>query len=202
MRTCNALISSLFMAFAPAASVAAQIGAEATDWQQTARQLAYERHLDSVPPECDGESGSETARAQAVSPLLRIGEEGAARDALLVEFICRSQAQERSAVYILVDENGVASPVFFPAPQLEIRYKAGGDEVQAIVITERVHNREVINARYDPGSRTMEEFDTWSERGMTDTRTRWGFRDGRFQIMSFATDGQHDPQILIERDIW
>lgn len=204
MQTCRAIVSSLFIAFGPAASVAAEIGTEARDWQQTALQIAYERHLDDVPPQCDSESGSETARAQAVGHLLRIGEESAARDALLVEFICRSQAQEQSSVYILVDENGVASPIFFPVPQLEIRYKAeGGDEVQAIVITERVDNREVINARYDPASRTMEEFDTWNERGMTDTRTRWGFRHGRFEIMSFATDdGQHDPQIVIERDIW
>ncbi|MCX8996044.1 DUF1176 domain-containing protein [Rhizobiaceae bacterium BDR2-2] len=182
--------------------------AQVDGWQAGAIEKAQALHRESLPEDCTPEEEMAAAGDARIAYPLWFGEDGAARDALLVQFLCSEGAYNRSFVYVLVDQYGVASPVFFPSPVVEVRYAGGDPEaaVEGITITGTVDSRQVVNARYDPDSRTMEEYNKW--RGLADaySLTRWGFRDGRFQIMHFAVDASYDgkdnPQVLIERDIW
>lgn len=166
---------------------------------------AHVLHLETNPPNCSPNAAAPRRSAEVAYPL-RIGEESASREALLVQFPCRL-GNNRSYVYIIADQHGAASPVMFPAPMIDVRH-AGDDEngpVESIAITSTIDKRDVVNARYDPDTRTMEETKKWSPRTAY-SRTRWVFRDGKFQITYFAVDatydGNHNPQPLIERNIW
>ena len=162
-------------------------------------------HLETRPPNCSSEDGAPLHDA-VVYPL-RIGEETASRLALLVQFPCR-HGDNRSYVFIIADQHGVALPVTFPAPMIDIRYIGENEKgpVESITIKKTIDKRDVMNARYDPDTRTMEEANKWPGRGGGNSLTRWVFRDGKFQITYFAVDatydGEDNPQALIERDIW
>jgi len=174
-------------------------------WQADAIARALEFHADNLPELCV--PPQESAMVPA-SFELQIGEETAARQALLVEFPCQIGAYSETAVYLLSDQLGQISEVFFPSPQFEVAYSGEGESarVEEIAITETLNRREVINPSYDADSRTITERNKWRELGDAYATTRWGFKDGRFQIMYFAVDatfdGKDNPQILIDEDIW
>lgn len=139
---------------------------------------------------------------------LQLGEETAARQALLVEFPCQIGAYNQTAVYLLSDQHGVVSEVLFPSPQVDVRYADATDPkvVEEIVLTEIPNMREVVNPSYDSSSRTMAERNKW--RGLDDaySTTQWGFKHGKFEIMLFAVDasfdGKDNPQTLMRNEIW
>lgn len=178
--------------------------AQETGWQAeaVARALAY--HAANLPELCIAPAGS---NMQPASFELQIGEETAARQALLVEFPCQIGAYSQTAVYLMSDQHGTVTEVFFPSPQVHVTYLGEGSErVDEIVITETPDVREVVNPSYDASSRTMSEYNKWRGLGDAYTQTRWGYKDGRFQIMHFAVDasfdGEDTPQTLVEHELW
>lgn len=197
----NKIIAAALLA---GAALAGGASGDEAPWHPMALEAARAMHQATLPAGCSAENAAREAQAYP----LWFGEEGAARDALLVEFTCRIGAYNVSSVYVLADQHGVASPVWFPSPQARVT-RAGGAEdgaVEAVAIEGSVESREVVNARYDPASRTMEEIDKWRGLGDAYTLTRWGFRNGRFQLMHFAVDASYDGAdnavILFDEDIW
>lgn len=180
----------------PIMMASVSMAVHAGEWQAEAIAEAMTEHGKNPPQEC-----TETPSEPSATYALWLGEDTAARDALFVEFPCRIGAYNASYVYLLADQNLVVTPILFPSPIISEPNSDG--EVEII---ETINSREVVNPRYDSNSRTMIEHNKW--RGLDDayTETHWGFRDGRFQIMSFAVDarldGEREPVALIERDIW
>lgn len=185
-------LTACFMAVASAASAQSLEG----EWQDDAVAAAIAEHEVNRPEAC-----TETSTEPSGIYALFLGEDSAARDALFVEFVCRVGAYNTSSVYYLADQYLVVTPTWFPSPQISEPDPDGGVE-----IIDTIDSREVVNARYESGGRVMVEHNKW--RGLDDayTETRWGFRHGRFEIMYFAVDtsfdGEREPQVLIERDIW
>lgn len=179
--------------------------AQEADWQPAAVARAQEFHAANLPELCVPPVAS---AMEPASFELQVGEEAAARQALLVEFPCQIGAYSRTAVYLLSDQHGTVSEVVFPSPRIDVTYsgKGEGAAVEKIAITGTPDLREVVNPGYDADSRTMTERNKWRGVGDAYTTTRWGFRHGKFEIMYFALDatfdGKDNPQVLIERDIW
>lgn len=179
--------------------------AQEVDWQADAVEKALDYHAANLPHLCmePGASGLEPASFE-----LQVGEEEAARQALIVEFPCQIGAYSQTAVYVLSDQHGTVSEIVFPSPKFDVNY-VGGDEtagVDTIVVYETPYLREVVNPSYDSASRTMSERNKWRGLGDAYTATRWQFKNGKFEITYFAVDatfdGQDNPVVLIERDIW
>jgi hypothetical protein len=181
------------------------VHAQQSDWQAGAVERAIDHHLEKVPEACvvPERSGLEPAYFE-----LQIGEDTAARQALLVEFPCQIGAYNQTAVYLLSDQHGVVSEVIFPSPQVEVRYADEADPttVEEIVLTEIPDMREVVNPAYDSSSRTMTERNKWRGAGDAYSTTQWGFKNGKFEITLFAVDASFDgadnPQTLIRNEIW
>jgi hypothetical protein len=175
------------------------------NWWADALEKAQDYHAANLPPLCMEPDTSET---EPPSFELQVGEETAARQALIVEFPCQIGAYSQTAVYLLSDQQGTVSQIVFPSPKFDVNY-VGGEEsagVDTIVVYETPYLREVVNPSYDPSSRTMSERNKWRGLGDAYTETRWQFKNGKFEITYFAVDatfdGKDDPIVLIERDIW
>jgi hypothetical protein len=178
--------------------------AQDAGWQADAVARAVDYHLANPPEPC-------LVPDRSIEPAhfeLQIGEETAARQALLIELPCQIGAYNQTAIYLLSDQHGTVSEVVFPSPQVDVRYAGEGDSasVEDVVITETPELREVVNPSYDPDSRTMTERNKWRGAGDAYGLTQWGFKNGKFAIMLFAVDasfdGKDNPQTLIENDIW
>jgi hypothetical protein len=179
------LISALVLLAAPAAALD-------IDWQQQALAKAVEFHQANLPETC------EPLTSPLVAPLsfeLQIGEESAARRALMVQLPCRHTGDGESSVFLTSDQNGTVNRQSFSKPVFE--------DGMAKAFTEGL---EVNNAVFEGSSRTVVETGPLAGGGGTYTTTSWGYRDGRFHIMRFAVDatddGKDNPQILIDNDIW
>lgn len=185
--------------------VSLPILAQEAAWQADAVARAVHYHVEHPPEPC---LVPDRSAIEPASFELQIGEETAARQALLVEFPCQIGAYNQTAVYLLSDQHGTVSEVVFPSPQVKVRYADESDSaaVEKIEITEIPEMREVVNPNYDASSRTMTERNKWRGLGDAYTITRWGFKDGKFQIMLFAVDasfdGRDNPETLIENEIW
>ncbi len=179
----------------------------AQDWRDAALTRAHEVHLATLPDSCAPESFGTLAGQTAHWPLF-LGEGDAAREALLVRFPCLLGAYNEVHVFVLSDQNGVATPVFFPSPQISIRWVPGsGDAIaEAITQTGEAEMREVVNPDYDPDARVVTEYNKWRGLGDAHSMTRWGYVEGRFRLMRFEVDASYDgeinPVLLISRDIW
>jgi len=178
-------VSALMLLAVPAAALD-------MDWQQQALGAAAEFYLANLPEVCDPPA------SPLVSPLsfeLQIGEESAARQALMVQLPCRTNGDSESFVFLTSDQHGVVNQQTFPKPVIEHG-----------AATQFREGFEILNAVYDASSRTVVETEPLPGAGDTYTTTQWGYRDGRFHIMRFAVDatgdGQDNPQTLIENDIW
>lgn len=196
MRSGLFIVASLAMACHP-------IAAQESGWQADAVARAVDYHLANPPEPC-------IVPDRSIAPAsfeLQLGEETAARQALLVEFPCQIGAYNQTAVYLLSDQHGTVSEVVFPSPQVDVRYAGDGSvTVEDITITETPALREVVNPSYDADGRTMTERNKWRGLGDAYAMTQWGFKNGKFEIMSFAVDasfdGEDNPQTLIENEIW
>lgn len=197
MRT-SLIVATLVLSVLPCA-------AQEADWHADAVAKAVEYHVANLPPLCGDAKSSEMKPA---SFELQVGEETAARQALLVEFACQIGAYSQTAVYLLSDQHGEVSEQVFPSPKFDVIYDGEGADqtVRDIVVYETPYLREVVNPSYDPSSRTMSERNKWRGLGDAYTETRWGYRQGKFEIMYFAVDatfdGKDNPLVLIDRDIW
>ena len=179
--------------------------AQEADWQPAARDKAIAYHEANMPDECSIPVGD---AASVPGHELQIGEETAARQALIMEFPCQAGAYNTTSVFLLSDQHGTVSEVFFPSPQVDVTYadKAEATVVEGIVITGSPLVREVVNPVYDSSSRSMTERNKWRGLGDAHSVTQWGFKNGKFEIMLFAVDatfdGQDNPVTLIETEIW
>jgi hypothetical protein len=178
-------IPTLVLLAAPAAALD-------MDWQQQALAAAAEFHLANLPENC------EPLSSPLVAPLsfeLQIGEEAAARQALMVQLPCRNTDDSQSSVFLTSDQHGTVTKQSFSKPVFE-----DGSVMQ---FREDV---KVNNAVFNASSRTVVEIEPLPGADGTYTTTEWGYRDGRFHIMRFAVDatadGKDNAQILIENDIW
>lgn len=187
-----------------ALGLAMPVVAQDAAWQADAVSRAVAYHAANLPALC---AEPDRSAMEPASFELQIGEDTAARQALLIEFPCQISAYSQTAVYLMSDQHGTVTEVLFPAPVVQTTYQGKGSEtVDEIVITETRSVREVVNPHYDNPSRIMSERNQWRELGDAFTETRWGYKDGRFQIMYFAVDasfdGNENPIILIEEDLW
>ncbi|MDR7126349.1 hypothetical protein [Pseudotabrizicola sp. 4114] len=195
------IASVLFSATAFALPAAAQDAG----WHSAARDKAIAYHGANMPKDCNIPVSD---AASVPGHELQIGEETAARQALIMEFPCQAGAYNTTSVFLLSDQHGTVSELFFPSPQVDVRYadQADATVVEGIVITGFPLMREVVKPVYDSSSRSVTERDKWRGPGDAYSTTQWGFKNGKFEIMLFAVDatfdGQDSPVTLIEIDIW
>lgn len=201
------MIAALALTTAAKADSTAERAAPTRDWHEMALEAALEVHRVTIPGDC----APETFGGADLEPVwweLFIGEETAAREALLVQYLCRASAYNQFFVFVMVDQCGVANPVLFPSPQVEVAYAGGMPDgaVETIELTGSVDRREVANPAYDPASRVMVEHNNWRGLGDAASTTRWGYVMGRFEVARFEVDASYDgeinPTVLIDRDIW
>ncbi|WP_283180072.1 DUF1176 domain-containing protein [Gemmobacter sp. 24YEA27] len=139
---------------------------------------------------------------------LQIGEESAARQALLIGFPCQRGAYNQTEVFLMADQHGTITEVLFPSPMVEVVWPDGDQSQQPVSVSlgEIRDLREVVNPVYDPASRTMVERNKWRGQNDAYTLTEWGYKDGRFQLVHFAVDaifdGEDLPETLIRNEIW
>lgn len=161
-----------------------------TDWQQQALFAASAYAEANWPEQC------EPLVSPLVSPLsfeLQIGEDSAARSALMVQFPCRRSGESQSYLFFTSDQYGTVTLQSFPRPVLAvstiIRFDTGV---------------EIKDAVYDPGSRTVVEV-AHDPDAHNVTMTEWMYFQGRFQITRFAVDatddGRNNPQVLLEEQL-
>lgn len=198
-------MSSRLLIVTSAILLAMPVTAQEVDWQADAIENAHDYHAANLPPVCMEPSASEMEPA---SFELQVGEETAARQALIVEFPCQIGAYSQTAVYLLSDQHGAVSEIVFPSPKFDIIYDGEGADqmVKDIIVYETPYLREVINPSYDSSSRTMSERNKWRGLGDAYTETHWQFKNGKFEITYFAVDatfdGEDNPIVLIAREIW
>lgn len=179
--------------------------AQDADWQSQAINRAIEYHAANRPGFC---VPPDTSFMDPASFELQVGEDTAARQALIVEFPCQIGATSQTSVYLLSDQRGTVSEIVFPSPKFDIVYQGEGQTgpVDRFVLYETPYLREVANAQYESSSRTMSERKEMQELGGADTETRWQYKNGKFEITYFAvdapSDGERGPIVLIEREIW
>lgn len=179
--------------------------AQDAGWREDALARAARHHRENSPKMCKT-FGDELSALRSYQ--LQIGEESAARQALLVQFPCNSDVARQSSVFLLSDQHGTVSEVLFHSPfivnQGEIDVSRGPARSQVRI--DWRDKREVINAQYDESGRTMVEVEKWSGPGEAYNSTQWGYRDGRFQLMRFVVDasrdGRDNPELLIESQLW
>ncbi|WP_343315445.1 hypothetical protein AAIB41_11570 [Brucella sp. BE17] len=198
MRSRFIMISSVFLLALPAA-------AEESNWQAEAIRRALDYHAANLPALC---VTPEETEMEPASYELQVGEDTAARQALIVEFPCQFSAYSQTAVYLLSDQRGTVSEIVFPTPKFDLTYTGEGSDatVEKVVIYETPYRREIANGQYDPSSRTMVERNNWRELQDAHTETHWTFKNGKFEIVYFAVDatfdGEDNPIVVLKRDIW
>lgn len=181
------------------------VQAQQADWKTGAVERAIDYHLAAVPEPCVVPERSELDPAHFE---LQLGEDTAARQALIVEFPCQIGAYNQTAVYLMSDQHGVVTEILFPSPQVDVHYadEADARTVEEIVLTETPDMREVVNPSYDSSSRTMTERNKWRGLGDAYSTTQWGYKNGKFQITLFAVDasfdGEDNPRTIIRNEIW
>lgn len=198
-------MSSRLLYVTSAILVAMPAAAQEAGWQADAIKRAWDYHAANRPELC---VTMDELATEPVSFELQVGEEAAARQALIVGFPCQTGAYSTTSVYLLSDQHGNVSDIVFPSPKFDVMYDGEGSDqtVKEIVVYETPYLREVVNPNYDPSSRTMSERNKWRGLGDAYTQTHWQFKNGKFEITYFAVDatfdGEDNPLVLIERDIW
>ncbi len=173
------------------------------DWQAKALAKAAAFHTANLPKECALPEGHQPAGHE-----LQIGEESAARQALLIGFPCQSGAYNQTEVFLMADEHGTITEVLFPSPMVDVVWPEGDQSQQPVSVSlgETRDLREVVNPAYDPASRKMVERNKWRGQNDAYSLTEWGYKDGRFQLVHFAVDaifdGEDRPETLIRNEIW
>lgn len=173
------------------------------DWRAKALIDAAAWHAANLPEGCE--------RPQGYTPSgheLQIGEESAARQALLIGFPCQKGAYNQTEVFLMADQHGIITEVLFPSPAVEVVWP-DDDQSQpplSVTVTETRDLREVVNPDYDPASRMMRERNKWRGQNDAYSLTEWSYKDGRFQLVHFAVDasfdGQDNPETLIRNEVW
>lgn len=160
------------------------------DWQQQAVAAAADHARANWPKQC------EPFVPSLVAPLsfeLQIGEDTAARQAVMVQFPCHRIDDSQGYLFFTSDQHGAVNVQSFPRPVVEDG-----------VVTGFSADVEVKDPVAHAGSRTIVEV-TRDPEGHTVTTTEWMYVQGRFQIMHFAIDatddGQDNPQALIENEL-
>ena len=175
--------------------------AQDSAWQTTAIDAAVQHHLDNPPEICEAPS---TALAPIAVHDLLIGEDTAAREAVLVQLPCTAE----TSVYLLADDEGTVSDIRLLTPfvantaEIDTGFGPARDQVRI----DWTETRQVSLPTYDEGGRVLSSKVPWPGDGGSYSATLWGFRDGRFQLMQFAVDassnGQDDPEILFKSQLW
>jgi hypothetical protein len=171
--------------------------ADQDDWHAAALERARVHYQENRPAAC---------RADATAPEsyeLQLGEESAARQALLVRFACRPLDRGQSFVFVMSDQEGTVTEQAFPTPVL-----ATSAEVADLSgsLAGWQEQREVSNAHYDPDGRIVTATETWPGTDEIRIRIQWGYHLGLFRLIRLevdtAPDGRQSLQRLIDRDIW
>lgn len=182
-------------------SVCGAAVAQDQTWQAAAIDGAVQQHIDNLPKGCD-------APSDPIMPLavhdLPIGEDTAARQAVLLQLPCTAQ----TSVYLLTDDEGIVSEIWlltpFVANTAEIDTDLGFARDQVRIDWQET--RQVSQPDYDEGGRVLSSKVLWPGQDDSYSAMLWGFRDGRFQLMQFAVDGsrneQDDPEVLFESQLW
>lgn len=173
--------------------------AQDQDWRTAAVERAINYHRMHVPEDC----GAVDHAPQATYDL-PIGEDTAARKALLLQFSCKVD----TSVFLLSDERGGVSGIELLTPfvvntsEINASFGSARDQVRV----DWRDSREVVEPEYDEGTRVLSATRYWGNEQEPRSMTRWGFRDGRFQLMDFAVDatvnGQNDPEVLFKSQLW
>lgn len=101
---------SAVLIFASLALASQPVQAQETGWQADAIARAVDHHIANLPEPCmEPDRSIEPASFEQ-----QVGEETAARQALLVELPCQIGAYNQTAVYLLSDQRGTVSEVVFP----------------------------------------------------------------------------------------
>ncbi|KAA0968148.1 DUF1176 domain-containing protein [Aureimonas fodinaquatilis] len=179
--------------------------AQEGNWQADAIERAILFHKENLPEGCQA---LDNADLQPAHFELQVGEETAARQALMIEFPCRIGAYNMTSVFLLSDQHGKVTEPFFPSPQIKVVYEDETEStiVDDIIITGTENLREVVNATFDSSTRSVTERNKWRGLGDAYSVTKWGYKQGKFEIMYFAVDasfdGEDNPKTLMDIDIW
>ncbi len=157
---------------------------------EKARAAAFLKRCDTAGPDADApESYDLTFR--------RAYEDDAApeRTARLFRFLCYRGAYNESHVYVLVDDEGEATLLYFAEPDLDIRYiEKGNDKLESVTVTGFITRPELVNSRFDPATQTIEEFTKWRGIGDASSSALWSFEHGQFRLVRYAVDPTYDEE--------
>ncbi|MGV8840102.1 MAG: hypothetical protein ACWA6X_07340 [Bauldia sp.] len=121
------------------------------------------------------------------------------------KFFCGSGAYNRFDVFFSWTEYEGVQQVAFAAPSFDTNCRMGGFEnfdcieVLDVTVTGMRAVNQIVNAQFDPATRTLTENACW--RGVCDASSVgvWQFREGAFVLVTFDIDPTYDGEIDLIR---
>lgn len=130
---------------------------------------------------------------------------GGERRFVLYGFPCNRGAYNATSVWLVEGEHGGLMPASFASPQLEFTYSDARETVlESYAVVGFATSVELVNAGFDPGTRTMADFGKWRGLGDASSSGRWEFTDGGFVLREYEVDptldGEIDPFVAYRAD--
>jgi len=121
------------------------------------------------------------------------------RTARLISFPCFSGAYNFSTVYYLWDDINDLRQVEFARPEFDVVYENPDDtensKVKEITVTGFSATDQLLNAEFDPETKTIISWEKWRGVGDASSNGTWTFRDGNFVLVKYDVDASYDGEM-------
>ncbi len=126
--------------------------------------------------------------------------DGSEQIVTLFAMLCDRGAYNETHVFMLANEHGEILPLQFAEPALKISYE--NDDFEAAVQSVEVHGMSasdmLVNAFYDPKSRSITSHSKWRGLGDASSIGLWQFKEGRFLLARYEVDPSYDGEITMQ----
>jgi hypothetical protein len=174
--------------------------------QNLAIERAQQKFLASRMDACQVEEGNEPKAWDIGFHYASDAPDAEESKVTLIQFFCTRGAYNEVYAYYIVDTIGEVKELHFAEPDLDIRYENDDSEGKLESMTVIGFNTTdvLINADYDPDTRSITSWSKWRGVGDASTSGRWIFREGDFALVHYEVDptynGEIDPQPVLDYD--
>lgn len=117
------------------------------------------------------------------------------KQARLISFECGVGAYNATSVWYLWDEANGLRPLQFASPTFDVDYEnpdAPDSKVRDITTTGFTADTTLVNAEFDPATKTLRSMAAWRGLGDAYSSGTWLFRDGDFALVRFDVDATYN----------
>jgi hypothetical protein len=124
--------------------------------------------------------------------------------ASLYEIFCSRGAYNFGTGFVMEYPEGVLKPVAFALPNYDVDYIENEEEpyrdVRSIAVKSYEATFELVNARFDPETLTIETYGKWRGIGDASSSEYYEFSDGAFKLTRFRVDASYDGELEPQLD--